>query len=93
MNIAQPNVVDLAAVSRRLRGKQCFMVPISYQTLSISGTPEDIVAEGRRLHDLFAEQAGGFIGYVEEYGCMGMSEKNYHACIQAFHALGETNEE
>ena len=27
-----------------------------------------------------------FIGYVEEYGCMGMSEANYQACIRAFQA-------
>ena len=39
INISQPNVVDVAAVGRRLRGRQCFMMPISYQTVSISGTP------------------------------------------------------
>ena len=49
MNIAQPNVVDLQAVSRNLRGRQCFLLPISYQTVSITGTPEEILAEGRRL--------------------------------------------
>ena len=42
------------------------------------------MAEGRRLHDLFATDMGGFIGYVEEYGCMGMSQENYQACIRAF---------
>jgi len=84
MNIAQPNVVDLKDVSRKLRGKQCFMIPISYQTVSISGTPHEINCEGRRLKDLFATEKGGFIGYVEEYGCMGMTEENYQACIGAF---------
>lgn len=87
MNIAQPNVVDLETVSRKFRGKQCFMAPISYQTISISGQPAEIMAEGRRLYDLFATEKGGFIGYVEEYGCMGMSEQNYQACIQTFQAL------
>jgi uroporphyrinogen decarboxylase len=87
LNIAQPNVMDMAAVGARLRGIQCFMMPISYQTVSISGTPEEIHAEARRLHDLLAADAGGFIGYVEEYGCMGMSEENYRACGEAFRAL------
>jgi hypothetical protein len=87
LNIAQPNVVDLEDVGRRLRGKQCFMMPISYQTVSISGTPDEIYAEARRMHHLLAVEAGGFIGYVEQYGCMGMTEENYRACGEAFRRL------
>ena len=89
LNIAQPNVVDVAAVGARLRKKQCFLMPISYQTVSIQGTPDDIYAEARRLYDLLGTPAGGFIGYVEEYGCMGMSEQNYRACAEAFRRLGQ----
>ncbi len=88
LNIAQPNVVDVAAVSARLRGTQCFLIPISYQTVSISGTPEEIYAEAQRLYDLLGTPAGGFIGYVEEYSCMGMSAGNYRACAEAFWRLG-----
>lgn len=87
LNIAQPNTVDLENVGCRLRGKQCFMMPVSYQTVSISGTPEDIHAEAQRMYRLLATEAGGFIGYVEEYGCMGMSEENYQACEEAFRRL------
>jgi len=87
LNISQPNVVDLAWVGRRLRGRQCFLMPISYQTVSISGTTADIYAEARRLYDLLGVPAGGFIGYVEEYGCMGMSRENYRACAEAFRRL------
>ena len=88
LNISQPNVNDMAEVGRRLRGRQCFMMPISYQTVSISGTPADIHAEARRLYDLLAVKEGGFIGYVEEYSVMGMSERNYCACGEAFRRLG-----
>jgi len=87
LNIAQPNVVDVPAVAAELRGKQCFLIPISYQTVSISGTPEEIYAEARRLYDLLGTEQGGFIGYVEEYGCMGMSAQNYRACAEAFRRL------
>ena len=87
MNISQPNVVQLEQVGRKLKGSQCFEVPISYQTVSISGTPDEIMAEGRRLYSLLASEKGGFIGYVEEYGCMGMSEENFNACIKAFRQL------
>ena len=84
MNVAQPNVVDLDAVSRQLRGQQCFMVPVSYQTTGVSGTPAQIAAETRRLQGLFGGPAGGFVGYIEEYGCMGMSEENYQAHVEAY---------
>ncbi len=87
LNISQPNVNDIAEVGRRLRGRQCFMMPISYQTVSISGTPADIHAEAQRLFDHLATPDGGFIGYVEEYGVMGMSAENYCACGEAFRRL------
>ena len=87
LNVSQPNTVDLEAVGRELRGRQCFMVPISYQTVSITGTPDDIQKEAQRLCNALATAEGGFIGYVEEYGCMGMTEENYEACAHAFEAL------
>jgi len=87
LNIAQPNVVDVPLVSSRLRGKQCFLIPMSYQTVSISGTPDEIYAEAQRLYDLLGTGRGGFIGYVEEYSCMGMSAENYRACAESFRRL------
>jgi uroporphyrinogen decarboxylase len=87
LNLSQPNVVDVATVSARLRGRQCFLMPISYQTVSIRGTPAEIYAEAQRLYDLLAVEQGGFVGYVEEYGCMGMSAQNYRACGEAFRRL------
>lgn len=45
MNISQPNVVDIDKISNLLQGKQCFLMPISYQTISISGSPRDIANE------------------------------------------------
>ena len=62
-------------------------MPVSYQTVSINGTREEIYAEAQRMYDLLASSDGGFIGYVEEYGCMGMSEENYKACGEAFRRL------
>ena len=88
INISQPNVVDVAAVGCRLRGRQCFLLPISYQTVSIQGTPEEIHAEACRLYDRLGAPTGGFIGYVEEYSVLGMSAENYRACGEAFRSLG-----
>lgn len=64
------------------------MIQISYQTVSISGTPEDIRAEARRLYAHVAIPEGGFIGYVEEYSVMGMPEENYRARGQPSRGLG-----
>lgn len=87
LNIAQPNVVDTEALGRRLKGRQCFLMPISYQTVSISGSADEIHAEAERLYKQLGTEEGGFIGYVEEYGCMGMPEGNYRACQEAFRRL------
>jgi hypothetical protein len=87
LNISQPNVNDIPEVGRRLRGRQCFMMPISYQTVSIQGAPQDIYDEAERLFRLLAGRDGGFIGYVEEYSVMGMSLENYVACGEAFRRL------
>jgi uroporphyrinogen decarboxylase len=87
VNIAQPNVVDILPIAQRHRGKQCFLLPISYQTVSISGTVAEIYAEAQRLYNLLGTPSGGFIGYVEEYSCMGMSRDNYLACAEAFRRL------
>ena len=87
MNISQPNACDINHLSTLLRGKQCFLMPVSYQTDSISGTPTGIIEEVRRLHRLLGTERGGFVGYVEEYECMGMTEENYQACVTAFQGL------
>lgn len=87
LNVSQPNVNDMEAVSRLLRGRQCFLMPISYQTVSITGTVEEIHAEAERLHRLLGTPRGGFIGYVEEYSVMGMSRQNYCACGEGFRRL------
>ena len=90
LNISQPNVFDFESVSYQLQGKQCFLIPISYQTVSITGTKTDIYAEAERLFQLLGTMQGGFIGYVEEYSSMGMSEQNYRACAEAFRRLKTT---
>jgi uroporphyrinogen decarboxylase len=87
LNISQPNVVDIGLVGDVLQGKQCFLMPISYQTVSTHGTPAEIHAEAQRLYEALGTPAGGFIGYVEEYSSMGMTETNYRACADAFRRL------
>ena len=74
----------LNKISKLLKGKQCFLVPISYQTVSIKGTPKDIKREARRLFNKIGTKNGGLIAWIEEYSSIGMPEKNYYACANAF---------
>jgi uroporphyrinogen decarboxylase len=87
INIGQPNVVDIDKISALLRGKQCFLMPISYQTVSISGTKEDIKKEALHLYNKLATSNGGLIGWIEEYSSIGMPLENYDACAAAFKEL------
>ncbi len=87
INTGQPNVIDMDKVSHLLKGKQCFLTPISYQTISISGTPQDIKKEAERLYEKLATEEGGMIGWIEEYSSIGMPRENYLACAEAFGKL------
>jgi uroporphyrinogen decarboxylase len=87
LNLGQPNLFDIEDLGRRFGGTVCFVMPVSYQTTSISGTPDDIFRVVRSYGDNLS-RGGGLIGYIEEYASIGLSEENYQACIAAFRALG-----
>ena len=88
LNLSQPNLYDLAQLGRDFGGKVCFVCPVSYQTTSITGTPEEIRRDVAALVEHLGSHNGGLIGYVEEYGSIGLSEENYQACGRAFRELG-----
>jgi uroporphyrinogen decarboxylase len=88
LNLGQPNLFDIEELGRRFGGRVCFVMPVSYQTTSISGTREDIFRVVRSYGQHLARPTGGLIGYIEEYGSIGLSEENYQACIDAFRSIG-----
>ena len=88
LNLGQPNLFDIAELGRRHGGKVCFVLPVSYQTTSISGTREEIFRVVRDYQRHLGGPRGGLIGYIEEYQSIGLSEQNYQACIEAFRAIG-----
>ena len=88
LNIAQPNLYDIAELGRRFGGQVCFICPVSYQTTSVLGTRTQIHDDVRTLIDNLGRFNGGLIGYVEEYQSIGLSEENYQACVEAFETLG-----
>ena len=76
INISLPNVVNIKKISSILRGKQCFLVPISYQKISITGSVEDIENETRYIFKKLATREGGLIAY------------NYKEMVQATREYG-----
>ena len=88
LNISQPNLYDIPGLGQTYGGRVCFVCPVSYQTTSISGGPADIYRDVRRAVEHLGRFNGGLVGYVEEYGSIGMSEENYQACVAAWRELG-----
>ena len=89
LNISQPNLYDIEKLGRDYGGKVCFVCPVSYQTVSISGTRADIFDAVETLVKNLGNHGGGLIGYIEEYSSIGMSRENYQSCIDAFTKYGE----
>lgn len=88
LNLSQPNIFNLERLGKKFADKVCFLCPISYQTTSLNGTKEDIYVEAKALIDNLGTKNGGFIGYVEEYHSIGLTDENYHNCINAFKEQG-----
>jgi len=86
-NLNQPDIFPTEYLSEHFAGKATFNCPADHQTVAISGTPEEIKAYINMLNDKLGANGGGFIGYIEDYACMGMSEENYQAIKAAFLAL------
>lgn len=92
LNISQPNLYDMDQLKKQYGGKGCFVIPVSYQTTSITGTREDIFADVKCAVESLGCYGGGLIGYIEEYSSMGMSRENYQSCIDAFREYGNYTE-
>ncbi len=87
LNISQPNLYNIAQLGKDFGGSVCFCCPVSYQTTSISGTPDEIQQYIDSLFKHLGQFHGGLIGYAEEYHSIGMSEENYQACVRGFKKL------
>jgi uroporphyrinogen decarboxylase len=84
INLGQPDLNGIEDTGREFGGKVCFASPVSYQSTSLSGSPEDIYSEVGRLVKSMGRPDGGLIGFIINYKTMGMSEKNYNAIINSF---------
>jgi len=87
LELLQPDLLGVERLARDFGGRVCFCCSIDHQRRAISGSREEIFAYARFLRDTLGVFGGGFIAYIEDYACLGMSEQTYQWIRQAFHAL------
>lgn len=87
VELLQPDLLGIDRLARDFGGRVCFCCSIDHQRRAISGTRKEIFDYARRLHDTLGAFNGGFIAYIEDYACLGMSEQNYQWIREAFHTL------
>jgi uroporphyrinogen-III decarboxylase len=88
LELLQPDVFGIERLSEEFGGQVCFCCSVDHQRLALTGTRDAIFAYVRRLNDQLGSFDGGFIGYIEDYGTLGMSEQSYQWICEAF---GELN--
>lgn len=88
LNLSQPNLYNIENIGKEFGGQVCFVLPVSYQTTSISGTKADIFAAVEEYMKYLGSFDGGLIGYIEQYESIGLSQENYQYCIDAFREIG-----
>ncbi len=87
LELLQPDIFGIQSLARQFGGRVCFCCSVDHQRRAVSGTREEIFAYARELQEALGYPNGGFIGYVEDYASLGMSEQNYQWIREAFHGL------
>ena len=87
LQLLQPDIFGVERLAREFGGKVCFSCSIDHQRRAISATKEETFSYARLLHDQLGRFNGGFIPHIEDYACLGMSERNYQWIREAFHSL------
>ena len=87
-NFNQPDVMGLNKLSK-FRGKVTFNCPVDLQKVAIKGTKQQIFDYTGRMVKELGTDSGGFIGYLEEYHSIGLTDENYNYCEDALKELGK----
>jgi hypothetical protein len=87
IELLQPDLLGVERLGKDFGGKVCFCCSVDHQRRAISGSRDEIFGYARRLRDVLGAKGGGFIAYIEDYSCLGMSEDNYQWIREAFHGL------
>jgi hypothetical protein len=84
LELLQPDIFGVERLGREFGGKVCFCCAVDHQRVAIAGGRAEIFGYVRRLQENLGRFGGGFIGYVEDYASLGMTEENYGWIVEAF---------
>ena len=86
-NFNQPDVMGLDKLSG-FRGQVAFNCPVDLQKVALNGTKQQIFDYTERMIKQLGTERGGFIGYLEEYHSIGLTDENYRYCEEALQTGG-----
>lgn len=84
LNLNQPDIFPMEWLSANYKGHTCFNCPVDHQTVAVYGNDAEIHAYVDALVAQLATTTGGYLGYIEEYSCVGVSDENYDSISRAF---------
>ena len=87
LELLQPDVMGVERLADAFGGKVCFACSIDHQRRAISGSHDEIFRYARLLQEQLGGANGAFIGFIEDYSCLGMDEEHFQWIRQAFHGL------
>lgn len=70
------------------QGQICFCCPVDLQSVALRASKDEIYDYTEKMIKKLGTPHGGYIGYVEEYSSIGLTEGNYWNCYNALIALG-----
>ncbi len=88
LEFLQPDVMGIDNLARDFGGKVCFCCSVDHQRVAISGGRQAIFDYAGELIDKLGSYGGGFIACIEDYSCLGMSDRNYRWICEAFDTCG-----
>lgn len=87
IELLQPDIFGIEWLGQEFGGQVCFCCSVDHQRRAISGTRDEIFAYVEKLVYTLGAFHGGFIGYIEDYRSLGMSEETYQNIREAFHTI------
>ena len=87
LNFNQPGILGIDTLAERFGGRVCINAPVDIQNVAINGTKEEIFDFTNQLMTKLGCYNGGFIGHLEEYHSIGLSDENYNYCAEALEEM------
>ncbi|NMA95106.1 MAG: hypothetical protein GX974_03610 [Clostridiales bacterium] len=81
------DIIPLEKLGKEFVGKVCFNCLVDHKTVATKGSRDEIFDYVKKLNDHLGYFNGEYIGYIEVYHSIGMSEDNYSYIVEAFEKL------